>query len=238
MSLVAVPVPEAAKLLGLPSDSSKETVERALEAYTQNLKTAAQNDGRAVAAAIIDGRIPEARGPFWLNALAKDPSGGARSLLASLASYRPSGRATRRRPSELDTVLAKVTGRSVSASGQDDLGAITVVREIASHANTEHRVSEATDEQLNAYIEADPNYHRAVWEISKGGAGGLAKPPTQYVVSEDYEKPWDPKPKLVDNGDGTGAHWENQVPDPETLGVQGPRPQAAFNWPTPRGRSR
>lgn len=249
MSKVTVPVSEVAELLGLPPDTDKNTVERELAAYTENLKTAARADGRAVAAAIVDGRIPESRGPFWLNALAKDPSGNAHSLLASLAPITRPGGASDLKPAvdaETETVFAKITGqqaplppaphqiakrRTVSAS-VDDPGAITVVREIASGA-TEASFAPTVVERdaMNARINADPGLQRIAW--AAGIRDGIEPPPVQYRLCPEYDKPWDPAPKLVMHRDGTG-HWENPEPDPETLTTRGStQGKGDYAWPYP-----
>jgi len=93
-----------------------------------------------------------------------------------------------------------------------------------------------TIEQQNATIGADRDYHRAVWAM--GVRDGLKKPAEQFRVTEDYDKPWDPKPVLVEHGDGTG-HWENPASDIEYLRTQGDpgrngsRPSDNTRAPTP-----
>lgn len=78
-----------------------------------------------------------------------------------------------------------------------------------------------TNDELNRSIESDEQFHRAVWEITRGqGVSGLKPPEERFYICEDYDAPWNPKPQLVINPDGTGQYEMPEVDD-RWLTVQG-----------------
>lgn len=101
----------------------------------------------------------------------------------------------------------------VNALKADPAGTSRLLESIAGDAFT------VTTAAVNAAIEADPDYHRAIWEISRG-QGGLTPPPEQIRICPDVEAEWDPKPRLIMRNDGTG-YWETPQPNIESLGTRG-----------------
>lgn len=208
MGTINVPRVKIVELLGLSPDVDDATLVAALNKAIaqQQAKNAEKQleaeDRRIVMAAINDGKIGPNRREFWMGAL-KSNRADNRSILASLTAVPAALRRT--------AASANMQNPATVDPGSDGTW--------------------VTDEQLNAYIESDEAMHPAIWAMGKGRGGsyGLKEPSPRYFVSAAYENPWDPKPKLVDNPDGT-ATWQNQEPDLETLGVvQGPRPQNGFN---------
>jgi ATP-dependent protease ClpP protease subunit len=173
------------------------------------------DDERIVDAAIRDGRIHADGRQAWLHRLKSDRKGFTTLIeaLAPIPMYavrRPD--ATTGYDAEMEAVSAKITGRPPQRP------AVRAALDDASSDPDAFVPRHVTDAQLNAYIEADPEYHRVIYAIT-GGAGGLKKPEDRIRVNAEYEAPWDPKPKLVLNADGTG-HYENPAPDPKWLGTQ------------------
>ena len=234
-------LPRIAQLLGVDPRADRKAFVSALDReLAQRDKTdpgaraQLEADDRLLDQAMRDGRITAASRARYRNGLRNDREGTTRVLAilaacpvigASEAEIRRS-RADQRPVSrqadgdaDLAAALAKVTGRAV-AELDDPPAATTVVRQIASEATRATGRHAVTNDELNAEIEADPEYHRGLWAI--GVRDGLKPPPEQLTVFPDVDVPWDPKPELVVNADGTG-HYEAREPDDKWLGTQGPR---------------
>jgi hypothetical protein len=199
-------VERVAQLLGVDPRSDRKTFKAALD---RELALRDQTDPQAVAQlhtderlldqAMKDGKIIAASRPHWLKALREDRD-GAKRMIAVLASVP-------------EVVRANLDGSSRTAA----------VREIAAQTPGDaFEPTVTTADEMNAAIEADPEMHRAVWAISRGG-GGLKPPPERFTAVPDADVPWDPAPRLVTNDDGTGSHWETPEVDEKWLTTQGPR---------------
>jgi hypothetical protein len=180
---IAVPRQELTEMLGLPADATDEQISAAMDevaAAGEALQAERQleaEDVRIVAAAIRDARITAERHETWLNALRLDRASN-RALLNSLGAGIPTEATSR-------AARAFLTARSPRASANP-----------ASAVADLHPVVTTAD-AMNAGIEADPEFHRALWNM--GVRSGLSKPPEQITYWSDPNAP-----QLVTNGDGTG----------------------------------
>jgi hypothetical protein len=140
-----------------------------------------------VADAIRDGRIQPARAQFWSDALDADPA-GARAILDMLMptpDYLRPQAAVRNRPA---------------------------VRNQASPAPAAAQPTPRSEtfDQMNSRINSDPELQAIAWEM--GIRDGIEPPPVVYVHEPEYEAPWDPKPRVVENADGS-TEWVFPEPD-------------------------
>ena len=145
----------------------------------------ARSNVEVVADAVRDGKIPPARARFWMDALDADPA-GARSMLAMLAAPSNGSRRGTVRPTAVrnQSSAAPVAGQPVA------------------------RVE--TIDEMNARINSDPELQAIAWEM--GVRDGIEPPPVVFVTEPKYEPPWDPKPQVVTNADGS-TEWIFPEPD-------------------------
>jgi hypothetical protein len=241
MSALPSNIVAAAKLLGVDPRADRKAfvtaLDRELAQRDQADPRAAaqlQADERALDQAMKDGKITAASRANWRNALRENRTGvqamfAAMPACASAAASDAEIRRSRanvdrpvdgqvRRDAELDAISAQVTGRPPAQvqRARAELEKTSTIRRV--DADT-YQATTVTEAELNAAIEADDQYARDLYAIS-GAWSGQQPPEPQFRVVPEVDADWNPQPKLVVNKDGTG-HWENQQPDPATLGMRG-----------------
>jgi hypothetical protein len=220
MAEVKVPTTQIAELLGLDPGTDEVTVRRALSEWVtrhdadRRAAAARHDDERIVAAAISVGKFFPARRQFYLNALQEDPAGARRVIEGlELVPFVAAANAASTCDPDVERVSAIINGRPYgpAPSPAAAVHAAAAQRTPLSPARDTGQPSVMTNDQLNAQIGSDPELHRVVWAIG-GPGGGLKAPPERLTAYPDAEVPWNPKPRIVDHGDGTG-HWETPPPD-------------------------
>lgn len=157
--------------------------------------------------ALRDGRIGPARAQFWSEALDADPS-GARKMLAMLEPVPNCSKPAAAGGS-------KAPCNKASASPMAPPAAPTPQGE--------------TLDELNARINADPEMQAFMWRM--GIRDGIEAPPVVFTREPDYEAPWDPKPRMVTNADGSV---DQVFPEPDFSGSM----LADDSWDSPRSAAR
>jgi hypothetical protein len=226
MAAVKVPTTQIAELLGLDPSTDEVTVRRALSEWIarndakQPAAAARHDDERIVAAAISAGKFTPARREFYLNALREDPA-GARRVIAVLAAVPQAFTGQPAFDPEIERVSAITTGRPYEPAPAPQAA---VQAAAAQSAPAQRGTDPVTSmQELNAQIEADPAMHRLSWAVG-GPGGGLKPPPEQFTSYPEFDPSWNPKPRLVDHGDGTSS-WETPPAD-FTMGTGIPTPEA------------
>jgi hypothetical protein len=218
MATVEVSIDKIAELLGLNPTTDSDTVLAALDNFIadQQAETAAaqhrREDERIVAAAINEGKFTSSRRQFWLTALSEDRPGAKRVIaaLAAVPSIRQAG-AVPAVDAEMARVHELVTGRALEPTrGPRPVRAAAAQPASAPTLRDSGQPSARTVDDVNAEIMSDPEMHRAMWRM--GVRDGLEPPPQQIKSTPAVEPSWDPRPRLVENPDGT-AQWETPEAD-------------------------
>ena len=149
----------------------------------------ARSNAEVVADAIRDGRIQPAKAGFWADALDTDPA-GARSLLAMLTPMPDYARPAAISREESHNAVVRAPAAAAPGARVETL------------------------EELNARINADAEMQDFMWRL--GVRDGIEPPPVTYAYEPEYEPPWDPKPQIVENADGS-TEWI--IPEPDYSGT-------------------
>jgi hypothetical protein len=127
--------------------------------------------------------------------------------LSAIRATGPSGQHT-----QADIDHAAAERRRIYESIRDADGAVrrpAVKPPRAQHTNPNHDgMVTRTEAQMNSELYADPEAHRALWAL---GVRSIDKPEEAITYYPDPGPAWNPKPVLVDNGDGTGQ-WITPAP--------------------------
>lgn len=216
-------LPRIADLLGVDPRADRKAFVTALDRELAlrdeadpGARAQLEADERLLVQAMKDGKITAASQAHWRDALGKDRDGTSRVIAALPACpgvvSGPVVRATGAQPAldpDLAQVYANITGRPFEPTPGPR--AVRAAAEPASApALRDGQPSARTVDDMNAQIMSDPEMHRAMWRM--GVRDGIDKPPEQITGTPAVEPSWDPRPRLVENPDGT-AQWETPQAD-------------------------
>ncbi len=179
---------------------------------TTDPRSIRHEDERIIQDALSAGKISAASADGWRRELAKNRDGVKALIdgLASTPSYLLADTSVKfsaqgRVPvvdAELESVFAKVTGRSMPegstshtyvkrrttpSADLNDPGATTVVREIAGEATASFAPTTVKTDAINARINADPELQRVAWAV--GIRDGINAPPHSSSSARNTRSP-------------------------------------------------
>jgi hypothetical protein len=219
-------LPRIAQLLGVDPRADRKAFVTALERELAlrdeadpGARAQLEADERLLVQAMTDGKITAASHARWSDALRKDRDGAKRVLAALPACPQvfsgPVVRAAGAQPAEdaeLAQVYANITGRPFEPTRGPRAVQAAAPQPVSAPALQPYsgQPSARTVDDLNAQIQADPELHAAMWRM--GVRDGLEPPPQRITSTPAVEPSWDPKPRLVENEDGT-ASWQTPEAD-------------------------